>query len=62
VSDIEHWLTDEIVCPHCGYEHTDSWEANDGKEGDWVGECHDCEKPISIERHVTITYSTEKPE
>jgi hypothetical protein len=54
-NDIEHEYTDEIVCPHCGYEHLDSWEYSD--EGET--ECGDCCKPFSFCRNVAISYSTE---
>ena len=61
VSEGESYAESEIVCPHCGYEHSDSWEVNDGEEGDWEQECHDCEKSFRCSRHVSVTYSTEKP-
>lgn len=47
--------TDEIVCPHCGYECSDSWEKSEG-----VRECGDCGREYEVEREVTVTYSTTK--
>ena len=47
--------TDEIVCPHCGHEHSDSWEMSAGEEV-----CERCERVFRISRDVEITYSTVK--
>ena len=57
MNDINHEYTNEIVCPHCGAEWSDSWEcANDyGEE-----ECDECEKKFSYNRDVEVTYSTSK--
>lgn len=55
----DHTYTDEIICPHCGYEHSDSWEY-EGNDG--VIECGNCEKPFSYCRDVSVTYSTHKEE
>lgn len=55
--------TDEIVCPHCGYEHRDSWERNDGDEGTFETECGECERMFECRRCVSISYvSREIPE
>lgn len=43
------------VCPHCGFEHSDSWEIS----GDWH-DCHDCERSFEVQRYVTTRYSTFK--
>lgn len=53
--EIDHEYTNEIVCPHCGYEYTDSWEMQDGKRN-----CCECDKPFSVDRDVSVTYSTRK--
>lgn len=52
--------TDEgmATCPWCGYVHVDSWEFSDNQDAD----CHSCEKPIRIVRHVVVTYVTKKGE
>ena len=61
---IEKWIaefngdtdcTNEIVCPWCGYEHSDSWEMGDGET-----ECHDCGRKFETEKDVTVTYSTSR--
>jgi hypothetical protein len=54
--DIDHEFTDEIICPHCGYELGDSWECCDSGEH----ECCECNGKFTHERDVTVTYSTEK--
>ncbi len=58
VAEADHSYTDEIVCPHCGHEFTDSWELNGGGEGDWEDECRECGKKIFVSRHVVVKYST----
>jgi transcription elongation factor Elf1 len=47
--------TDEVICPHCGYEHSDSFEMSEG-----VRECSDCGREFEMERDVAVTYSTTK--
>lgn len=57
---IEHRYTSEIVCPHCGHEHSDSWEM--GRERDdesFETECAECEQKMTVERHYDVTYNTE---
>jgi hypothetical protein len=49
--------TDEVICPHCGYEHRDSWEFQDGEH-----DCPDCEKSFTLSRNVSVTYDTKKLE
>lgn len=57
VLEFDHNMTAEIICPHCGYEHGDSWELH-GEDG--VQECVSCKKEFEWERFVEVTYSTEK--
>lgn len=56
----ETQLTPEAVCPHCGYEFTDSYEMVSELEGSFDWECPECEKPFHGIQNVTITYTTEK--
>lgn len=58
MSRIDHEYTDEIVCPHCGYEHSDSFEYSE--DGDTT--CNDCGKPFHYARDISVTYSTDKLE
>jgi len=48
--------TQEIVCPWCGQEQSDSWEASDSEEH----ECDNCGNRYKHERNVQVDYSTEK--
>ncbi|HID0796030.1 TPA: hypothetical protein ACXDAB_003467 [Clostridium botulinum] len=54
--DIDHEYTNEIVCPFCGYEFTDSWEY--GEEDLGLIECNECGKSFYTNREVSVTYST----
>lgn len=49
--------TDEIVCPYCGLEHTDSWEL-DSDDGEYT--CERCEYEFSYSRNISVDYSTHK--
>lgn len=53
----EHDYEDEVVCPHCGYKHGDSWEMRDGEY-----QCPECDKSFELECHHSVTYSTTKKE
>lgn len=53
----EHEYTQEIVCPHCGYEQSDSWESGEGEH-----DCPECGEIFEVERIVTCEYSTSKVE
>ncbi len=54
--EIDCDYTDEIVCPHCGYEHSDSWEA--GEDG--AGECGSCGEEYHFTRNINVDYCTVK--
>ena len=51
--------TNNIVCPHCGYEDHYSYEAG-GDEDSFRLECDACGKEMFVIRHYTISYSSEK--
>lgn len=51
----DHEYTDEVMCPHCGYTHGDSWEMREGEN-----DCPDCKKHFTIHRNVSVSYTTEK--
>lgn len=60
--EIDHEGTDEIVCPFCGAEQSDSWEIGGGRDGalgDY--ECDQCEKHFYAYRNVHVTYDSAKP-
>lgn len=47
--------TDEICCPFCGYEHSDSWEL---RSDDGDTDCGSCGKTFTYRRNVTVDYVT----
>ena len=61
MSDVDSWDyegMDEVVCPHCGYEHDASWERSDEGED----ECDECGKRFAWRRDTWVTYTTQKSE
>lgn len=52
------WHVPEIICPHCEYEFTDSWEYPDSGEID----CYSCDKTFYCEVVVTVAYTSSKIE
>lgn len=48
-------FSENITCPHCGSEDSDSWEADDNDD---EHECEDCHSVFSYERNVDVTYSS----
>lgn len=58
--EIDHEYTDEIVCPFCGYEFSDSWEYEGDCEDIGLLECDGCSKSFYANRSISISYYTEK--
>ena len=50
---------DNIICPHCGHIHRDSWEImmEDGVE---EIECDKCGQAFVATRHTSVNYWAEK--
>jgi uncharacterized Zn-finger protein len=58
---IDHEDTQEIVCPHCGHEHPDSWEKSENTDGaHGKTDCEKCGKRFEWECCVAVTYWTKK--
>lgn len=49
------WHTDELVCPYCGDEQSDSWEHT---REDGETDCGSCSRPFRYSRHVSVSYTT----
>ena len=49
----------ELVCPYCGYEHSDAWELS-ADDGDYECGNQDCGKTFRYSRMVTVEYTTFK--
>ena len=56
--EIDHIYTDEIVCPRCGIEWTDSWEALDESIEGEPEECEECHCKFWYRRDIHVTYTT----
>lgn len=59
MTDINTINTSEIICPHCGHEHLDSWEI-DLSYGPGM-ECDGCGKPFIVFRDEIVYYRSFKP-
>ncbi len=57
MTEIEHEYTDEIVCPYCGNEYSDSWEYEE--EGSKI-ECDSCNRKFNYTRNTSVSYTTSK--
>lgn len=53
----EYHNTDEVTCPYCGYEDTDSWELDDQED---ERDCPMCGGVFGYSREVTVSYYSEK--
>lgn len=49
--------TQEIICPNCFREYSDSWEYSD-YDDNMI--CPDCGQSFYYERHLEVTYSSKK--
>jgi hypothetical protein len=58
---IDHEFTREIVCPYCGYVHSESYEFGSGGEEEGKDECGSCGKEFNWSRMISVDYSTSKP-
>ena len=61
--EIECEQTDEIVCPHCGEEFSDSWEhlpPPGSSETSIEVFCHDCMASFDVELEYSVTYTSSK--
>ncbi len=48
--DFNVYYTSKITCPHCGYEHKDSWEMDFGP----TVYCRRCEEEFNVSRNVEV--------
>lgn len=48
--------TDEITCPYCGAEWSDSWEMSDS--GEEI--CDECGNKFWYEREVSVSYTSHR--
>ena len=51
-------LCDEIICPHCGFRHEDSYELADS-DGEEI-ECDECGNKYILLVDICISYTTKK--
>lgn len=59
----DHYNADEIMCPYCRYQFTESWEFFQGSHSSLsTVQCHDCEKYFEVEQEFTVHYTSYKKE
>ena len=56
MGEIDHEYTEEVVCPWCGCEFSDSWEFSDDGELD----CYECGKSFDFYREISCSYVTKR--
>lgn len=57
MEDYEYHNTDELTCPYCGYEDSDSWELYDQED---ERDCPVCGGVFGYSREVTVSYYSKK--
>lgn len=60
-NEIDSEYTEEIVCPYCGYEFSDSFECNVNEDEESIIECGECGKEFYVIKNISISYSSFKP-
>jgi len=60
MAEIDHEFTKEIVCPYCGYVHSESYDFGGGGEEDSEAECGRCDRKFNWSRMISVSYSTSK--
>jgi len=63
VNEIDHEYTEEVVCPYCGYKHTESYEffSDIASEEEVEIDC-DCGETFIANQSVSVHYYTRKTE
>lgn len=56
IDGYDHRFMEEITCPHCGNEWSDSWEIEDDRDE----VCDECDGKFYIKIRTKRTYSTDK--
>jgi hypothetical protein len=55
IRPINHDGTDNIICPCCGHNESESWERQEDQGED---QCEQCGARFSYRRDVSVTYTT----
>jgi len=55
---VEHFNEDEIICPHCNYEYSDSWEFDDSDGEEY--ECETCGEKFTLTTETIRKYTTKR--
>lgn len=58
--EIYHCGTDEVVCPYCGYEYSDSWTFNEDGVQQGEEQCAECGEKFMFETEYSASYITAK--
>ncbi len=57
---LDTWHEDNIICPYCKFEYSDSWEYNTNDCNEQVLECVNCGKEFAMNHEYSVTYTTTK--
>lgn len=62
MSEIDHRHTNNITCPHCGHEESNSQERLSILNDSGTDECNECGMSFFWQVNFDITYTTRKEE
>jgi uncharacterized Zn-finger protein len=52
--------TNEIVCPYCGYEFSESWTYFESSGNEEKIQCPECDQKFTCSPDYTVTYYSRK--
>lgn len=58
MSDLKFFRNDEVVCPYCEYEFSDSWEFAQHSTDNQEVECPTCYHEFNLYCDVEVKYTT----
>ena len=54
----ECYGSDEIVCPHCGHKHEESWAWHEEDGSSFDMDCEECLKGFWVDIEYSVSYTT----
>ena len=60
MNELDFKYTKDVKCPHCKYEHSDSWELIGGQDEEIEHDCDNCGKKFFYVTDYDITFCSYK--